>query len=569
MCSICGGHYPRAVVESASAAMAHRGPDNRGIFVHDNCVLAHNRLRIIDLSDDANQPFSSPFAPHLVLVYNGEIFNYRELRAELVREDVPLSTTSDTEVLFCAFAHWGERCLQRLNGDFAFAVFDTKSGELFLARDRLGNKPLYYTLEQGRLFFASEIKAFFALRSWRFDSLQVASWLAFGGGDCDKTIYEGIMPFPPASFARFAPGDSALHPVRYWDFAPQSPTITRLDSALDELQELLLDSVRLRMLSDVPVALSVSGGIDSSLIAHCVRVLDAPCKLFGVSFVGFEGSDESAHIAELARDIDRPITQITPNLEHFAQDFPRLVHAQDEIFRSFSIYAQFLLFEALSHHCVVALGGQGADELFGGYYHHIARFVFAHKQALHDRVLLYGKTALDELRFGAQCALSHQAKTRLFADDNAYAFSRLESLGLPRPPLDYLLERFIPDFEQSLWNDVCIFSLPHLLRYEDRNAMWFGVENRCPFTDYRLVEFAFKLDSNLKCAEGFSKYLLRKLLERLGSPNLAWRTDKIGFGAPESALLQILGYNYNTIFDVRLCIFDALQKRNEETHAMD
>ena len=162
MCSICGGHYPRAVVESASAAMAHRGPDNRGIFVHDNCVLAHNRLRIIDLSDDANQPFSSPFAPHLVLVYNGEIFNYRELRAELVREDVPLSTTSDTEVLFCAFAHWGERCLQRLNGDFAFAVFDTKSGELFLARDRLGNKPLYYTLEQGRLFFASEIKAFFA-----------------------------------------------------------------------------------------------------------------------------------------------------------------------------------------------------------------------------------------------------------------------------------------------------------------------------------------------------------------------------------------------------------------------
>ena len=568
MCSICGGHYPRAVVESASAAMAHRGPDNSATFAHHDCVLAHNRLRIIDLSDDANQPFSSPFAPHLVLVYNGEIFNYRELRAELEREGVAFSTKSDTEVLFCAFAHWGERCLQRLNGDFAFAVLDTRSGAIFLARDRLGNKPLYYALENGRLFFASEIKAFFALRPPRFDAQQVASWLAFGGGDCGRTIYEGIMPFPPASFARFTLGDSALCPVRYWRFAPE-PTPMRLDSALDELQELLLDSVRLRLLSDVPVALSVSGGIDSSLIAHCVRILNAPCKLFGVSFVGFEGSDESAHIAELARNLDRPITQISPNLEHFAHDFPHLVHAQDEIFRSFSIYAQFLLFEALAQHCVVALGGQGADELFGGYYHHIARFVFAHKEALQARVLLYGKVALDEFRFGAQCALDTQAKMRLFADDNAYAFARLESLGLPRPQLDYLLERFIPDFEQSLWNDVCAFSLPHLLRYEDRNAMWFGVENRCPFTDYRLVEFAFRLDSSLKCAEGYSKYLLRKLLERLGSPALAWRTDKIGFGAPESALLQILGYNYNTIFDVRLCIFEALQKRNEETHAVD
>lgn len=562
MCSICGGEYPSFVIQNASNTMLHRGRNHSGIFEAQNLdfVLAHNRLSIIDLNCHANQPFVSPIAPHLVLVYNGEIFNYQAIKQELKNEGIVFETHSDTEVLFAAYAVWGEECLNKFNGDFAFVFLDIKKQTLFIARDRLGNKPLYYTFKNHRFFFASEIKAFFEVDCFEFDELHVSSWLVFGGALGHQSIYKDIFNFPPGHYARLKIGSSKIQPIRYWNFTPQAPTIHHLDAALEELEYLLLDSVRLRLIADVSVALSVSGGIDSSLIAHCVKKLELSCKMFGVSFKDVKGSDERVHIAQLSKDLNCDIACITPNLDLFVADFPTLVHVHDEIFRSFSVYAQFLLFKELAQYCVVALGGQGADELFGGYYHHVARFLAAHKEAKDEREKLYGKQACDEYNFGMQCMMSTKEKTQRFLKDNKLHFKQLRKRHLRIPSLEYLMQRFIPDFTDSLWNDVQFFSLPSLLRYEDRNAMWFGVENRCPFTDYRIVEFAFKLAPELKFHKGYSKYLLRKLLEKFGSFELAWRLDKIGFGAPESALLKRLGYNYSSVFDVRLAIFDALRK---------
>ncbi|MBX7491500.1 asparagine synthase (glutamine-hydrolyzing) [Helicobacter turcicus] len=558
MCSICGGNYPLEAIKKASKTMAHRGPNFSGVFSEKGIALAHNRLSIIDLEKEANQPFISSYCPHFVLVFNGEIYNYLELREELEGFGVAFQTKSDTEVLLHAFAFWGEKCLEKFNGDFAFVVYDRRDSSLFFARDRLGNKPLFYGLHGDRICFASEIKALLEILPQEFDLEEVAKWLLFSNGSKDKTIYKGIMPFLAAHYGVFKDGKLKL--VRYWnlEIAPQHYT---LDCAVEELETLLLDALKLRLRSDVQVALSVSGGVDSSILAHLIKRLNGDCKFFGLGFRDFKNIDESAHIREIGRDIKEEICEVALRLEDCKKDFAKLVCAQDEIFRSFSIYAQFALFKEIAKECKVVLSGQGADELFGGYYHHIGRYIFMHKEAFKDRLRIYGKEALEEYMFGLKCSLDKELKLQLFAEDNAQNLRKLEQMGLPKPPLENLLERFLLDFNKGLWLDVMEFNLPNLLRYEDRDAMTFSLENRTPFTDYRVVEFAFRLPEGLKVACGYGKYILRVILERLGSKNLAWRLDKKGFSAPEREIAQTLGYNFQGLFDVRSVIFQQLRNR--------
>ncbi len=560
MCSICGGTYSLEHIQQASAVMQHRGPDYSGSFSDQYCSLAHNRLSIIDLDNMSNQPFKSVFCPHLVMVFNGEIYNYYEIKKDLQKYGVPFYTNSDTEVLLHAFAYWGKECLQYFNGDFAFVIYNKQEKEFFIARDRLGNKPLFYDVHEGNLFFASEIKAFLALKNYAFDMLEVSHWLLFGGGHVDKTIYHNIKPFPAAHYAVWRCGDTkGLVFQRYWACSCYLH-ITHINEALEEIDALLYDAIKIRLRSDVPVALSVSGGIDSSLIAHYIKRIGGDCHFFGVSFKGFSG-DESQYIQQLAQDLGIDIEIINPVCTMSKDDLRLLVCTQDEIFRSLSIYAQALLFRYIAPYCNVVLGGQGADEIFGGYYHHAGRYVFKNQREFIKRLYLYGNEAFQEYLLGLKCSLEMELKKKLFEEDNYCNIQKLHKAGLPIPPMDYIIERFLPDFTQSLWLDTIKFNLPHLLRYEDRNAMAVGVENRTPFTDYRIVSLAFQLAEELKLSQGYSKYILRKLLEQLGSSKLAWRKDKIGFAAPESLLMQSMQLQYESIFDVRMALFDILKER--------
>lgn len=558
MCSICGGNYPLELVKKASETMKHRGPDFSGEFSDGIISLAHNRLSIIDLDSEANQPFTSPFCPHLVLVFNGEIYNYKELRQELKKQGIPFFTQSDTEVLLHAYAFLGEECLQRLNGDFAFCILDKRDDSLFLARDRLGNKPLFYALNQGKFFFASEIKAVLEIGKFSFDLEEVSKWILFSNGSENKTIYQGIFSFPPASFGRFSNGELKIK--KYWECVPCVDSTLGQKEALDRLEEILGDAVRIRLRSDVAVALSVSGGVDSSILAHLANKMGAKCHYFGVNFKE-SNQDETKHIKQLQRDLGVEINYITPTLENIKDDFLNLVQTQDEIFRSFSIYSQYLLFKSIAPFCKVVLGGQGADELFGGYYHHIGRYIFSNPIEFENRIKLYGNEALREYQFGLKCSLRDSLKMQLFFEDNQGGIEKLKKMGFLIPSVENLLERFLLDFNQGLWLDTFRYNLPNLLRYEDRNAMAFGIENRTPFTDYRVVEFAFTLDSNLKFTRGYSKYILRLLLEKMGSKELAWRKDKVGFSAPEVQLMQTLGYNYESLFDIRMMVFEGLRGR--------
>ena len=207
------------------------------------------------------------------------------------------------------------------------------------------------------------------------------------------------------------------------------------------------------------------------------------------------------------------------------------------------------------------LDGQGADELFGGYYHYVGRYIYANRGEFENRVREYGNVAFSEYDFGLKCSLSDELKLKIFEEDNAKNVDKLIKMGLSVPSMENLLRRFLLDFSQGLYLDTMEFNLPNLLRYGDRNAMIHSMENRTPFTDFRVVEFAFSLSENLKINKGFSKYILRLLLDRLGSKSLAWRKDKVGFGAPERDLMQKLGYNFESIFDVRVEIFRKLGER--------
>lgn len=558
MCSICGGTYPLEIIKKASQKMLHRGPDFSGEFECDGVSLAHNRLSIIDLDKEANQPFISSMYPHLVLVFNGEIYNYLELKAELEKEGVEFKTKSDTEVLLAMYAKFGTRALQKLNGDFAFVIYDKHDKSFFLARDRLGNKPLFYSLKNNRLIFASEIKAILEVVGVAFCEEEVSKWLLFGNGSGEETIYKDIYEFPKAHFGTFKNGK--FNTERYWNLEIKQE-INDLSLGVEELEELLLSSLRLRLRSDVKVAMAVSGGIDSSILAHLIKKTNAECKYFGINFQDNIGGDESEFIRQLVDDLGIEVNFITPNSNDIEEDFRDLCYAQDEIFRSFSQYSQFLLFKSIAPFCKVVLGGQGADELFGGYYHHVGRYIFSTPNAFKDRIRVYGNESLREYLFGLKCSLAKEEKLQLFTEDNQEEIAKLFNNSLPIPSMEHLLERFQMDFDLGLWLDTLKYNLPNLLRYEDRNAMAHSLENRTPFTDYRVVEFAFKLSNSLKFQKGYSKYILRALLDKLGSKQLAWRKSKIGFSAPEAKIMQALGKQFYSLFDIRFAVFEQLQEQ--------
>lgn len=559
MCSICGGTYSKDIIKKASHRMLHRGPNFSGLAKIDNVCLSHNRLSIIDLDDEANQPFGSSSYPHLTLVFNGEIYNYLELKVELEKEGIEFKTKSDTEVLLAMYAKYGAKALQKFNGDFSFVIYDKRDKSFFMARDRLGNKPLFYTLKNSKFAFASEIKGLLEIVGVEFDMEEVSKWLLFGSGSCDnRTIYKDILEFPKAHYGIYR--DGMLSVTRYWDL--QVHTIDYAENeAIEALESLLLDSLKLRLRSDVSIAMTVSGGIDSTILAYLGKKTDLNFSLYGLGFSDFGDIDESYFIDKLSKDIDVDINIIDANLDSMIDDFSSLVEVQDEIFRSFSIYSQFLLFREISKKHKVVIGGQGADELFGGYYHHVGRYIFQNREELENRIRLYGKEAISEYEFGLKCSLSDDIKLKLFEIDNSYGIDVLKNEGFAVPNLKILLDRFKPLFDEGLLLDTLYFNLPNLLRYEDRNSMHFSMENRTPFTDFRVVEFAFSLDSSLKFKNGYSKYILRKLLERYGMNEFAWRLDKKGFSTPEIKLYSnLFNKKMNSLFDVRFAIFKELSR---------
>lgn len=564
MCSICGGTLSPVLIQKASDCMKHRGPDGSGMFEDGTIALAHNRLSIIDLSEEAAQPMQEG---DLVLVYNGEIYNYLEIREELKKKGIAFHTSSDSEVLLKAYSHWGVKSLKRLNGDFAFCIYDKKSKTMFMARDRLGNKPFYYSLKGGKFFFASEIKAFKAVSSLEFDEQILCDAILLNINDYSKrTVYQDIYHLPPAHYGIYDTKSGKLSLKKYWSLPVTADASKKFDEkefdqSCAAFEELFEDALLLRLRSDVNVSILLSGGIDSSLIAAILKKNNRDMHYFGAVFPSYPASDESSFMDTVAKSFKLNLIKLSPKTDELKLLMNDFLATQMDMTRSFSTFVQYAVFKELSQYSKVAVTGQGADELFGGYYHHIARFLTHDAQNLRDRITIYGKEALAEHALGSKFLLPKSLKRMQIMEDNKKPFERIKALFQNyEPNYDLLLEKFVSNPNQALYLDTVKFNLPMLLRFEDRNAMRFGVENRTPFTDYRVVEFAHSLPNSYKFHNGYSKYLLRKILSNYLSDDIVYRKDKKGFEAPDIAWMYELGRKADSIVDIRIFFYERLKQ---------
>jgi asparagine synthase (glutamine-hydrolysing) len=540
-------------LERMRDAAAHRGPDDAGIWCSGDgrVALAHRRLSILDLSAAGHQPMERDGC---MLVYNGEVYNFRELRAELSGRGHAFRTGTDTEVLLAAYTQWGEGFVERLRGMFAFALYDAGRNRLLLARDRAGEKPLFYAHAGGTLWFASELKSLLAAPAFSrvLDREALDFYLAYGYVPGHRCILRGVNKLPPGHAAAFHLERGRLDVRPYWRLPP-APTGPGPDAAtlVDELDELLLDSVRGQLVADVPVAVLLSGGLDSSLVtAMAARSSDRPVRTFTASFPGHGVFDESAHARTVARHYGTEHTELP--VEPASVDLlPQLARQYDEPIADSSMVPTFLVSRLVRQQATVALGGDGGDELFGGYDHYrwiirqerLRRLVPAPlRQAVGAaaRGLPVGVRGRNHLvGFGGGRGASIAGVNLYF--DAATRRRLLAPLGPPEgflSPEEYrggmgadrgsaLQQATAADFLTYLPDDVLV--------KVDRAAMLTSLEVRAPLLDHRIVEFAFgRVPDALRADASGGKLLLRRLARRLLPPDLDV-TRKRGFSVPLAA----------------------------------
>jgi asparagine synthase (glutamine-hydrolysing) len=527
------------VLDRMAAAMANRGPDGQGTWSAADCGLAFRRLAIIDLTDRAMQPMH--LGP-LHLVFNGEVYDYRERRAELEALGHRFVTESDTEVLLHAWAQWGEGALDRVNAMLALAVWDERDRSLTLAVDPFGEKPLLYVPDGDRLAFASDVQALQeAIPGLGApDGDAVAAFVAHGTmPPVDRTFFAGIRRLPGGHVLRWRDGETTIR--RYW--APQPVDVPdAYPDAVAELRELLLDSIRLRLRSDVAVGTSLSGGVDSSAIVTLSAHLagDHRRHAFTARFPGYERDewDYAAAVAEAAGVVEHHPAE--PTLDTLADDLRAFVAAQQEPVLKLNQYAQWSVFAAAREAGVtVLLDGQGADELLAGYIltrgyalrslgpAAMARAYASEPDARLPLRLAVGRGLLPE-------ALAVRMRRRY---GSPYATTRAVEVGARTPPEEPDWPRPRDPLRDELLREAFFVSLPQLLRYGDRNSMAHSREVRLPFLDRRVAELALSLPPGFLIRDGFTKAALRDAVRDLVPAQVLARRDKVGFEPPQAQWL--------------------------------
>jgi asparagine synthase (glutamine-hydrolysing) len=558
VCGICGVVAPDRSPETETVAamselIAHRGPDGDGLFAREGVALASRRLAILDLSEAGAQPFASSDG-RLHLVHNGEIYNYRELRAELESRGHRFASATDTEVILHAYREWGERSVERFNGMWAFALWDEDEQRLFCARDRFGVKPFYYRFDAGRLVFASELKAFRAdpQTLLRANERIVRDFVRNDWFEhSDETFFAGIVKLPPAHTLVF--DRDGLRTRRFWQLELRDPPA---GDPVEAVRELFLDSVRLRLRSDVTVGTCLSGGIDSSAVAGVIdlllreeaenaRPIGERQQTFTVYFDD-PAFDERPYAREVVARTKAAPHWVSFTAADLVDNVERIVEAHDEPFRSTSICAGwYVMREAARSGVTVVLDGQGGDEVLAGY---PAYFSARYADLLtHGRLLELGSELAEHRRlYGSRRAGATLARS--FAPpalEERLRDRRSGSTSLLHADLDGLTET--PQLDGSPFPDrlrtlqtriLTVRGLPELLHAEDRNSMTHSIEARVPFLDYRLVELLFSLEGGHLIERSRTKAILRRALHDLLPPSVRERTDKLGFVTPEASFFR-------------------------------
>ena len=535
--------------------MIHRGPDDAGLWFEPegHVGLAHRRLSIIDLSQAGHQPMTD-INEQFCIVFNGEIYNYRRLRDKLKLMGHNFRTNSDTEIILQAYHAWGENCLEKLNGMFAFALYDKSKKRLFIARDRAGQKPLFYYHSKGRLTFASELKALMANpdlpRVLNLESLNF--YLAYGYIPGKMCILKGIYKLPPGHMMTYDVETDQLTTKQYWKLPTFNETNTTDTSELvDRFQELLKDSVRLRLIADVPVGILLSGGIDSSLVtAMAVEVASKPVKTFTISFPRHEKYDERPYARLVASHFGTDHTEL--EMEPTSIDvISDLSKQYDEPIADSSMVPTYLISRLIRQHATVALGGDGGDELFGGYPHHCwvqhqnrlrcftpsllrpLMFKAASKllpAGLKGRNYIMG--CLSELPFSiAQINIYFDTIMRQRLLNPVWSEANLSSTSPEFYKADLCVSAGTP-LQMATSVDFLTYLTEDILVKVDRASMLTSLEIRSPYLDHRIIEFAFRqVPDNLRATLHKRKILPCRLAESLLPKQLDLKR-KQGFTMP-------------------------------------
>ncbi len=540
-------------------AIAHRGPDGEAVWANEKgtVLFGHRRLSIIDLSDNAAQPMH--YLNRYTIIHNGEIYNYIELREQLQDKGYQFNSKSDTEVILAAYDCWKEDCLNFFDGMFAFAIWDEKEQQFFAARDRFGEKPFYYYENEQYLFFASEMKALWAIGVGKnIEEKMLLNYLALGhvqnSADKEQTFFKDIYSLPPAHCFQYQPHTRKLAIKKYWRIDKEISIPIAAQDAIEKFNQLFSSSVNRRLRADVKVGTSLSGGIDSSSILTTMlelKIKASEIKTFSAIFPGFE-KDESFYINLLAEQLHVANFKTAPSADGLINDFEKLCYHQEEPFQSSSIYAQFKVYESAQQQQVkVLLDGQGADETLGGYHKYIQWYL----QEVLSRHKLGAAQKEKKALQNNQVAFSWSIKNYFAAFMPMHAAMQLEKN-------EYLKTIHQPDINPEFlqlqrgkeWegihkpvvtklNDILHYNtieggLEELLRYADRNSMAHGREVRLPFLDHKLVEFIFSLPSNLKIHEGWTKWLLRQAMDKKLPGEIVWRKDKVGYEPPQQVWME-------------------------------
>jgi len=544
MCGICGiinfNQQPvqEAKIRRMMHLQKHRGPDDEGIFLDYNIGLGFVRLSILDLSPAGHQPMFS-HDERYVVVFNGEIFNYIELRDELRTKGYHFKTNTDTEVLLAAYQYWGKECLDRFNGMWAFVIYDTIDKSVFASRDRYGIKPFYYYTTEEFFAFASEITALLTLLPGKPNpnNQAIFDYLVFNRTDqTDSTFFQEIKKLQHGNKLTII--DSNLK-IERWYYLRERIKNTEGFQDPEEFRDLLSSSIGLRLRSDVPVGVCLSGGLDSSSIVSILMKDYQKYDLQTFSAVYYEG--QYGHEAEFINEYNSELHNMfftTPDADSLYSDLMNFIKAHAEPLPSTGPYAQYKVMECAKNNVVVTLDGQGADELLGGY-HYFFGFLF--KELLVNGKL--GKLSSEIFNYFINHRSIYGLKTFIYflLPEKLRTEARVQEKG-------YLNRQFAAanklnntitgnlygatSLKDSLL-DHFEYKLEHLLKWEDRNSMWFSLESRVPFLDYRLVEKALATSSDKIIHKGITKHILREAMKDIVPVKIRLRKDKMGFGTPQ------------------------------------
>jgi asparagine synthase (glutamine-hydrolysing) len=564
MCGICGvvardarQGVDRTTVDRMTATLRHRGPDASATYVDGPAALGHTRLAIIDLSAAGRQPMSNEDGRYTI-VFNGEIYNYVELRERLESRHTFRSHT-DTEVILHLFEDEGPDCVNHLNGMFAFAIWDARERTLFAARDRVGIKPFYYALDGERFLFASEIKAIVAAPfTVDIDRAGVADYLTFQFCLGDRTLFKNVRKLLPGHTLRVTPGHVEVR--RYWD-PDYAVDMDRTPVQFEEqLRELLYHAVRLQLRADVPIGAHLSGGLDSTAVMCLARSLGAtPFHTFSGAFDEGDRFDESRYATLAASCAGTIHHEVRPTATQFVELMPKIVYAMDEPSAGPGVFPQYLVSALAREHVKVVLGGQGADEVFGGYTRYLVMYLEAcikggiQGTQEDDRYVVTFESILPNLPQlqGYEPMLRQFWASGVFGDADRRYFQLIARAGrtgdVIAPEFWLSLHEdhdpfaaFQAEFDRpgcpSLINRMLRFDfqtlLPALLHVEDRTSMAVSLESRVPLLDHRIVELAASMPPKVKFRGGRSKHIFRKAVEPIVPAEIFSRRDKMGFPVP-------------------------------------